>query len=277
MAKQKAAIKLAHIAKAHRRRGGWFAVLLLGILIIQFTYNLHVGHPQVLGYSAKVTGGDLLEETNGYRKAQHLADLQTNDALTRAAQAKAQDMARKNYWNHKSPDGRLPEQFIHDAGYEFSVAGENLAYGFATGSEVVSGWMSSQEHRENILGHYQDVGFGIVESANYQGGNNTIVVALYGTPKDPAILPVTMTKQVEQTTFVNGLNIISTGNATWANYASLALIGAAAVGFIVTHLELFKQGWYRSKKLLLIHPMIDGLFVLAVASLLLYAASGFIK
>src|SRR5206468_12650742 len=104
--------------------------------------------------------------------------------LAAAAQAKARDMVAGNYWSHTSPAGKTPWTFISAAGYQYQQAGENLAYGFASADDTEAAWMNSAEHRANILEtSYQNVGFGVAQSPNYQGqGAETIVVAEYGQP-----------------------------------------------------------------------------------------------
>src|SRR6185369_9999820 len=107
--------------------------------------------------------------------------LQLNDQLAAAAQAKANDMARRGYWSHVTPDGKQPWSFVEASGYQYEAAGENLAYGFGSSDEVMTAWMHSPEHRANILNSvYQDVGFATANVPNYRGtGPETIVVAMY--------------------------------------------------------------------------------------------------
>jgi hypothetical protein len=47
-------------------------------------------------------------------------------------------------------------------GYAWSREGENIAAGQTTPQQVMTDWMSDLGHRQNILGPYQDVGFGMV-------------------------------------------------------------------------------------------------------------------
>ena len=68
-------------------------------------------------------------------------------------------MFSKNYWAHFAPDGSTsPWDFIHQSGYNYIFAGENLAKGFTDANSVVAAWMNSPSHRENILSNkYKDV------------------------------------------------------------------------------------------------------------------------
>ncbi len=136
----------------------------------------------VLAYASSISRAALLAENNASREANGLPGYTLNSQLNNSAQAKAQNMADSNYWAHVAPDGTQPWYFFEAAGYTYQGAGENLAYGFDTSFAVNQGWMNSPGHKANILGNYEDVGFGFVNAPNYQGGEYTIVVAHYGKP-----------------------------------------------------------------------------------------------
>ena len=167
----------------------------------------------VLAYATDMTQGGLLGETNAQRAAYGVAGLSLNGTLSQAAQNKANDMVTRNYWSHNTPDGNPPWVFIDAVGYAYKKAGENLAYGFGTSSEAVTGWMNSPSHKANLLdGSYKQVGFGIANSSNYQNqGEMTIVVAMYADPyvappaeptpnPTPASQPVLPVQTVQNTT-----------------------------------------------------------------------------
>lgn len=143
----------------------------------------------VLAYATNVSSSGLLASTNQRRTAAGMGGLTLNSKLNSAAQAKANDMANRNYWAHNTPEGNPPWVFINNAGYAYTKAGENLACGFNTSTEVITGWYNSATHKANLLDReYKDVGFGIVNASNYNCGAwaaspQTIIVALYGTPK----------------------------------------------------------------------------------------------
>ncbi len=138
----------------------------------------------VLAYATNMSKSGLLQETNEERTSRGLGSLALNSKLNSAAQAKANDMAARDYWSHNTPDGDAPWVFIDNAGYDYDTAGENLAYGFDSSTEAVAGWMASPGHKANILNTgYKEVGFGMANSSDYQGtGPQTIVVAMYASP-----------------------------------------------------------------------------------------------
>lgn len=193
-----------HIRRLHIERALWFSVLTVGLLIIQVAYHFQAATARPMGwvlpYTTSVSREQLLSDTNAARAANGKPALTLNAKLNNGAQAKAEDMAAKNYWSHNAPDGTEPWAFFTQAGYIYKHAGENLAYGFKDGSQIVPAWMNSAGHRANILGEYQEVGFGMKQSANYQGFANTVVVAFYGTPfansppaassPDPVVAPI---------------------------------------------------------------------------------------
>lgn len=144
-----------------------------------------IAQNSVLSYATEMSRSGLLSNTNSERTSRGLGSLALNSKLNQAAQNKANDMVARNYWSHNTPDGQEPWIFFDQAGYSYTKAGENLAYGFATSSATVTGWMNSPGHRANILdSEYQEVGFGFANASNYVStGENTIVVAMYAKPQ----------------------------------------------------------------------------------------------
>jgi hypothetical protein len=175
-----------HKHNEHYLKTYWPYIPLTIIVAMGFVVNSLWGKPHqgVLDYATDVSITNLLLETNNQRSGNGLGGLAVNQLLDNAAQAKANDMAARNYWSHDTPDGQSPWTFFTAAGYEYQTAGENLAYGFDTSLNTVTAWMNSPGHRANILNTtYTEIGFGIANSPNYQGtGPETIVVAEYGSP-----------------------------------------------------------------------------------------------
>lgn len=184
----------------HKRRHGqhhkrssdyskpYWPYLPLGIIVgLGLLTNVFWGTVQqaVLGYATNTSISGLVTETNSERSAGGLGALATNSKLNQAAQAKANDMAARNYWSHNTPEGNPPWVFFANAGYDYKAAGENLAYGFDNNDATIVAWMNSPGHRANIMnGEFTEVGFGIANVENYQDtGQQTIVVAMYGSPK----------------------------------------------------------------------------------------------
>jgi uncharacterized protein YkwD len=106
------------------------------------------------------------------RSRQGLGSLVPNGVLRSAALSHSQDMVSKGFFSHDSSNGDDFEARIISFRYAPTnavwVAGENLAWGtlsLSTPDSVVTAWMNSPEHRDNILdGDYKEFGAGIVLS-----------------------------------------------------------------------------------------------------------------
>jgi hypothetical protein len=175
----------------------------------------------VLAYATDIGVSGLLGSTNQQRSANGKSALTINGKLNNAAQAKANDMANRNYWSHNTPDGSPPWVFITNAGYSYSAAGENLAYGYNTSADTVAGWMASPTHKENLLnGGFTEVGFGVVNASAYNGvasspSQETIVVAMYASPY-VAPAPTAVTKPTTPTPAVKSAPTTTAPTATAA-------------------------------------------------------------
>lgn len=126
----------------------------------------------------------LLEGTNRERGGAGVNPLTISDKLNASAQKKCEDMVAKNYWSHNDPQGNEPWHFFTDAGYSYNDAGENLAYGYIKEGDVITGWMNSPAHKENLLAtKFTEVGFGVCKSDNYvDTGKQLIVVQHFARP-----------------------------------------------------------------------------------------------
>ncbi|PRX47557.1 uncharacterized protein YkwD [Prauserella shujinwangii] len=90
-----------------------------------------------------------------------------NDDLTEAAQRHSEDMARRGYFSHTTPEGRTFDQRIRDAGYPRPGA-ENIAMGQTSARAVMEAWMRSDGHRRNILNcDLSAIGVGVTTSGWY--------------------------------------------------------------------------------------------------------------
>lgn len=121
---------------------------------------------------------------NAYRAAEGLAPLTVDERLTNAAGDRMRDMEELAYWAHEAPDGRSPFVWLHARGYMYSTAAENLAAGFETASLLVSSWMESPGHRDNIMsGDFQHCGIAIIEGSTKGPATGKSIVVLFGGPK----------------------------------------------------------------------------------------------
>ncbi|WP_229072641.1 CAP domain-containing protein [Actinoplanes sp. DH11] len=93
----------------------------------------------------------VLALVNRNRRSHGCGNLTPDRRLIEAANRHAADMARRGYFAHEGPDGDRAGSRVSEAGYEWSRYGENIARGQKSPYEVVSDWMDSPQHRENIL------------------------------------------------------------------------------------------------------------------------------
>jgi uncharacterized protein YkwD len=262
-----------HYAKTYWPYLPVFAVLLSGIVL-----NTWVGRQDhsVLGYSTNVSPQVLLAETNGDRVTNHESALQLNDKLTAAAQAKADDMVKRNYWSHVTPDGRQPWSFVVAAGYQYEAAGENLAYGFGNSSQIMTAWMNSPEHRANIMDpDYQDVGFATANSPNFNGeGPETVVVAMYGEPVG-MVSPSTNSLTSKPVPLATNTQPVSraqlVSNNESVSLALAALAGAAVALFFVRHALAWRRVIVKGEAFFLAHPYWDAVFMAIAVVVFVYA------
>jgi uncharacterized YkwD family protein len=112
--------------------------------------------------------GEVVTLTNQARQKNGLGPISADNALQKAAQMKSEDMSKNNYFSHTSPTYGSPFQMLKDLGIEYRVAAENIAAGQKSPEEVVTGWMNSPGHRQNILNKdITHIGVGYAESGSY--------------------------------------------------------------------------------------------------------------
>lgn len=106
----------------------------------------------------------VIQLVNQERAKYGLKALRPNWELSRVARHKSQDMRDRNYFSHTSPTYGSPSAMIRAYGISFSYAGENIAMGQTTPTQVVRDWMNSQGHRQNILNpNYTNIGVGLAK------------------------------------------------------------------------------------------------------------------
>ncbi len=234
----------------------------------------------VLSYATSTTASSLLEETNSKRIQDNKAQLSLNSSLATAAQAKADDMAEKDYWSHVSPDGKQPWYFVEQAGYKYSKAEENLAYGFDSSKETINGWMNSTEHRRAMLSSdVSEVGFGVANAANYQDkGNETIVVALYAKPQIAAVNEVKSDFSSNPADSISLGQLITAGKYPWLNLLVGIGIGLISMYLIIKHSLKFRRWLRKGEQYVLHHPIVDiSLISLLILLIVVYQTAGFIQ
>ncbi len=162
-----------------------FSICLVSVKI--FTVALLSFGPVLPAYSSAINISNIISLTNESRSQFSLSALSENASLDKAAQAKADDMLKKGYFSHNTPDGKTPWDFIQNSGYNYLMAGENLAVNFTESEAVEQAWMNSPGHKANILNkNFEEIGVGISQG-EFQGHTAVFVVQMFGTPVEQKI------------------------------------------------------------------------------------------
>jgi uncharacterized protein YkwD len=89
--------------------------------------------------------------------------------LNAAAQGHAEDMLARNYFSHKSPEGKTALNRIWAQGYNPTAFAENLAKGHQSDDAVLKAWQGSPSHDDALRGAlFKEFGLGVAGA-----GNNT--------------------------------------------------------------------------------------------------------
>lgn len=162
------------------------SLFLVIILLAEFLYIGSIISPKfknALANLGAILPSILILKTNEERSNQNLSELVENETLNQAAQLKAENMAKNSYFSHKDKEGNSPWYYLDLVGYDYAVAGENLAVNFKESLEVHNAWMKSPTHMANIIQpRFTEIGIGTAEGI-YKGKEVTFVVQFFGTPK----------------------------------------------------------------------------------------------
>ncbi len=150
--------------------------------------------------------------------------------------------------------------------------------------------MNSPEHRANILTpDYQNVGFGVASSPNYQNkGPETVIVAEYAEPasngnsisftvanptvKNTPLKPTEISAQP-----VSRIQLLSDGS-TMASIIVAAITGAALMFILIKYSIRFKRAVHISEAFIIQHPVLDTVAVFVITlGYVLTRSSGFIR
>ena len=118
-----------------------------------------------------ILAAGLVAGINAERVAAGLPPLQDDPDLAMVARERSNDMVQEGYFGHVSPTGVTSVTLMDRYGIPHSWSGENIAYNNYPDSQtvaaVLSGWMSSPGHRNNILSpQFNKVGVGVVVDAS---------------------------------------------------------------------------------------------------------------
>ena len=101
------------------------------------------------GIQSSSAASEVVRLTNSVRSKNGYAALVEDGALSDAAALRAREIARS--FSHTRPSGASFSSALSESGVSYLRAGENIASGQKSASEVVNAWMNSPGHRANIL------------------------------------------------------------------------------------------------------------------------------
>jgi uncharacterized protein YkwD len=234
----------------------------------------------------QISTSSLLAQTNQQRLKAGQAALKLNSQLVSAANSKVNAMVSQNYWSPSTPYDSTLNQSVISAGYKPKALGQNLAYGFDSSAQAVSGWMSNSLRRASLLNaNYSDVGFGIKSSSNFiSHGPAIVIVAIYGAPAQNAAATTVVNQQEpatpanSPTQAVSKAAVLTNGQLPWIGFA-LAIAGISGILFLVVkHSISLQRRLRRGERYVMRHRILD-LTIIAFAALcaLLCQSVGFIR
>jgi uncharacterized protein YkwD len=174
------------------------------MLLLSFLYN---NNPFIVKEEAQ-TAYQLLNAIRNnpekYYKELHLSSklkitktaLHWNDTLARVAEAKALDMAKRNYFEHVSPEGIGINYLVQQSGYKLNADWlkdkkenffESLGSGYDSGAEAIKSLIIDAEepskgHRDHLLGIGEwdaslvDIGIGFVRNDGGASSSYTCII-----------------------------------------------------------------------------------------------------
>lgn len=178
--------------------------------------------------------GKIVSLTNDLRLNAGLAALIPNARLAEAAKGKTGDMLSGQYFAHTNASGFSMKYWLKSVGYNYLVAGENLAVGFGDAAATINAWKASPSHYQNLTGDFSETGVAVI-IGDYKG-KEVALAAQY------VALPVTIAQRnsdisVAQAPIVNAADIGKEEKAALVGIASVSdkaltpseVVGAAAV------------------------------------------------
>ncbi len=175
----------------------WYTAVLVGLKVAT-TVVLFASYPDFARLSQEINQ-EIIRLINDTRAQVDIAPLIVDPELTRAAQYKANDMLARGYFDHVTPEGKKPWEFINAQKYPYKAVGENLAIDFVTSDAVHAALMASPSHHANIVQKaYQHMGIGIA-SGTFKGRDTNILVELFAaSPAVPRPLSAGVSAKLEQ-------------------------------------------------------------------------------
>lgn len=217
--------------RPHALRHKALSVYSIGLIFSQLLLGATVySGPSVVKADAAALQKNIIVHTNTERTNNNLDTLIENETLDKAAENKLSNMFQENYWDHTGPKGETAWDFISATGYQYQLAGENLARGFSSSNDTVKAWMASPSHRSNILNsRFKEIGVA-VGSGKINGNTTTVIVQFFGEPRTAYANEVTKPRVLGEKKLMPELSLT---NPTQPSKAPYLLIWMVIFGLIM--------------------------------------------
>jgi len=107
----------------------------------------------------------------GWHRMPPAPPLHWDGTLQSVAAGHSRDMAQRNYFDHRSPEGRTVRDRVAATRYKTKMVGENLAGGDRELRGAIQGWLDSPAHCENMMdARFSEVGVACVGRRGSQWG-----------------------------------------------------------------------------------------------------------
>lgn len=118
-----------------------------------------------LGDQFEQDRAEIMADMNAERTSRNLSEYLLVQELSAAAQAQADDMTAKNYFEFTSPQGKTITDFLSEEGYVAHTVAQNLVQTNKGAGAIVGVWKSEQQVSfDNVIhNEYEEVGIGIGE------------------------------------------------------------------------------------------------------------------
>lgn len=93
----------------------------------------------------------IFHATNAVRAINGLVPLKYSQEASESARLHCEDMAKREYFAHDTPEGKTCAERMSRQGIKYTVCGENLGAGYMGAFDLVDGWYNSHGHRINML------------------------------------------------------------------------------------------------------------------------------
>lgn len=160
---------------------GIFTKVVVAAFVLTVPLSAYMA-PDVL----KIQADEIFDRVNALRLEKGEPLLGKVPPLEQSSQAKADDMAKEQYFSHTGSDGKSITSLMQRYAYDYEYAGENLAMGFNTPDDVVRAWEKSPTHYANLIDEdYVDAGIGM-KSGEYEDIPTTYIAMHFGAPRTTA-------------------------------------------------------------------------------------------